>query len=78
MKVALQHKTAFVMPTQNNFPKAIILLPVIELTSFHTIPQPKLCRHFILPQCKLHVSITKISLLSLSFRSSLCVFFSIW
>jgi len=38
------------MLTQNNLPEAIILLLVIELTSIHTILQPKLCEHFILSQ----------------------------
>jgi len=41
MKIAFQQKTAFVMPTQNHFPEAIILLPVLEVTSFHTILHPK-------------------------------------
>jgi hypothetical protein len=63
MKIAFQHKTAFVMPTQNHFPEAIILLHVIEVTSFHTVLQPKFCKHFILPQYKLYISIIKISFL---------------
>jgi len=63
MKIAFQHKTAFVMHTQNHFPEAIILLPVIEVTSFHAVLQPKFCKHFILPQYKLYISIIKISFL---------------
>ena len=63
MNVAYQHKTAFVMSTQNHFPEAIILLPVIEVTSFYTILQPKCCKHFILPQYMLYVSSIEISFL---------------
>jgi len=63
MKVAYQHKTVFVMSTQNHFPETIILLPVIEVTSFHTILQPKFCKHFMLPQYMLYVSIIKLSIL---------------
>ena len=63
MKIAFQHKTAVVMPTQNHFPEAIILLPVIEVSSFHTVLQLNFCKHFILPQYKLYISIIKISFL---------------
>lgn len=63
MKFAFQHKTAFVMPTQNHFPKAIILQPVTEVTIIYVILQPKFCTHFMLPHYMLYVSIIETSFL---------------